>query len=71
MKCDKDETVMVQVSRVRKLLEREELGDMTEGQEADYMAAELNDEFAESSDFSVTEAKFRCPKCGREIIVRE
>ncbi len=71
MKCDKDETVMVQVSRVRKLLERDELGDMTEGQEADYMAAELNDEFAESSDFSVTETKFRCPKCGREIIVRE
>jgi len=71
MKCSKDNTVMVRVSTVRKLLDRDEWGELTEGQEADYMAATSNDELAESSDFFVTETKFRCPKCGMEIIVRE
>ena len=42
--------------------------DATEGQMADYMAAELSGDFGE---WGVTEIIYKCEKCGSIIIVSE
>lgn len=65
----KDGTEMKVVSKITRLLSPDELGEMTEGQEADYIAAEMNEEAF--PDYHITETLFRCPKCGQQIIVQE
>lgn len=40
--------------------------DATEGQMADYMAAELSDDYGE---WGVTEVTYKCKKCGNVVVV--
>ena len=61
MKCTKCGSVMRQISRERRLLEPDEVGDMTDGQEAEYIASELNEDV--DGEFSVIEITYECPKC--------
>lgn len=42
--------------------------DATEGQMADYMAAELSGDYGE---WGVTEVTYKCKKCGNVVVVSE
>ncbi len=67
VKCKKDGTEMVVMSKVRRMLEGDEVDfdDMTEGQYGDYMAEQESSGIGDN--WSVTEITYKCPKCGREI----
>lgn len=56
---------MIEINRKRALVDVN-FDDLTEGQMADYMAAELSCEFG---DWSVTEITYRCDKCGDIVVV--
>ena len=66
MECEKCKSKMIEVSRQRVMAQMDE--DATEGQMADYMAAELSGDFGE---WGVTEIIYKCEKCGSIIIVSE
>lgn len=58
VKCSKCGTVMHEVRRETVMVEPEE--DMTEGQEADYIAAQ---ESGDPGEWAATEIVYECPKC--------
>ena len=70
MKCEKDGSEMKLTSQERKMPDSESMDfeSLTEGQMADYMAAEESGEFG---DWAIVEKTYKCPKCGNEIIVQE
>jgi DNA-directed RNA polymerase subunit M/transcription elongation factor TFIIS len=62
MKCKKCSAEMKEVDRKVVMSEIDE--DMTDGQMADYFAAQ---ESGDVGDFGYAEIKFKCLKCGYEI----
>jgi hypothetical protein len=58
--CEKCKVKMKVIDQSRRLLDRDELGDLSDGQEAEYIAAELG---GESGDFEVDRVTYECPKC--------
>lgn len=64
MKCKKCKSKMMEINRERVMVEMDD--DATEGQMADYLAAELSGDFRESG---VTEITYKCEKCGGIVIV--
>ncbi len=60
--CKKCKSNMNIVERYQRLLDRDELGgDLTDGEESEYIAAELGGD--ESGEFTVTGIIYECPKC--------
>ena len=70
MKCKKDGSEMKLIHKERKMPGPEDMHmeSLTEGQLADYMAAEESGDFG---DWAILEKTYKCPKCGNEIIVQE
>jgi ssDNA-binding Zn-finger/Zn-ribbon topoisomerase 1 len=66
--CEKCKITMKVISRTRRLLDREEMGDMTDAVESEYEAAQ---EGGDSSDFEITQITYECPKCHNIKIVEE
>ncbi|MEM0134692.1 MAG: hypothetical protein QXU18_05610 [Thermoplasmatales archaeon] len=69
-KCDRDNSEMKLINLETKMPDPEDIdfNCMTEGQMADYMAAEKSGEFG---NWAVIEKTYKCPTCGKEIIVQE
>ena len=59
---------MLIISKKRVLVDAEEADFDTEGQQADYMAAE---ESGDPGEFEIEEITYKCSKCGHEQIVHE
>ena len=59
---------MLIISKKRVQVDAEEANLDTDGQQADYMAAE---ESGEPGEFGIEETIYRCPKCGYEKISQE
>ena len=70
MKCEKDGSEMKLIHQERKMPDPEDMDmeQLTEGQMADYMAAELSGDFG---DWAIVEKTYKCPKCGNVIVVQE
>lgn len=66
MKCDKCGSEVKEIGRERKMAELEE--GASEGQAADYMAAELA---GENWAWGVTEISYKCGDCGNILVVIE
>ena len=66
MECKKCKSKMVGINRERVMVEMDD--DATEGQMADYSAAELSGDFGE---WGVTEITYKCEKCGGIVVVTE
>lgn len=65
--CKKCNTKMKVISRVKRLLDRHELGgDLSDGEESEYIAADLG---GDSSEFEITQIEYKCPKCDNTKIV--
>jgi hypothetical protein len=63
--CEKCNTPMKVISKSRRILDPEEMGDMSDSVESDYEAAL---EGGDSSDFEI---RYKCPKCRNMKIVEE
>lgn len=64
--CDKCNIEMEIVSHYTRLMDRDEVGDdLSDGEEADYLAAELG---GDSSNFEITVLTYRCSICNNEFI---
>lgn len=59
IKCDKCGKPMVEIDRETTMAEAD-MSDLTEGQMADYMAAELSGCYG---DWSITEITYECQRC--------
>jgi len=69
MLCDKCNAEMKIVSQYPRLMDRDEVGDdLSDGEEADYLAAELG---GDSSNYEITVVTYLCPKCNLEKIVEK
>jgi ribosomal protein S27AE len=70
MKCDKCNTEMMLIHSERKMPDPEDIdyNNLTEGQQADYFAAEDSGDFG---DWAVVEKLYKCPKCGSAVYVQE
>jgi hypothetical protein len=56
------------VGQSQRLLDRDELGgDISDGEESEYIAAELGGD--ETGEFSMTQIVYECPKCHYSIII--
>lgn len=66
MKCSKCGAEMEEIRREQKMVELEE--DASEGQMADYMAAELSGDLGA---WGITEISYKCGNCGNFLIVIE
>jgi ssDNA-binding Zn-finger/Zn-ribbon topoisomerase 1 len=64
--CKKCQVKMKLIKTARRLLDRDEMGGMSDGEEADYIAAELG---GDSSDFEIDQFVYQCPKCHEVRIV--
>jgi predicted transcriptional regulator len=66
--CNKCNIKMKIIEKYQRLLDRDELGgDLSDGEEAEYIAAELGGD--ETGEFSITEITYECPKCHNTKIV--
>ncbi|MGB9635987.1 MAG: hypothetical protein ACPL1Y_01900, partial [Thermoplasmata archaeon] len=66
MKCEKCKTEMMEVNR-QYVLADVDFEELTEGEMADYMAAELSGDFGE---WGVTEITYQCGKCGKIVTIQ-
>lgn len=64
--CSKCNTEMAIVSKYTRLMDRDEVGELSDGEEADYLAAEIG---GDSSDYEITVEIYRCPECNSEEYV--
>lgn len=66
--CKKCGEKMVGIDSWRRLLDPDEVDfeSLTEGQQADYMAAEMSGEWG---DWAVDEVLYECPRCKDRIVV--
>lgn len=73
MKCDKDGTEMKVVSRVKRFLTPEEVqfDELTDGQQSEYLAAEMNEGLQEEGEWTIDVVTYGCPKCGAESTSEE
>ena len=65
--CDKCNTNMKIIEQYVRLMDQDEVGDLSEGEEAEYMAAECGGD--ESGEFSFTVVTYECPNCHNKKIV--
>lgn len=68
MKCKHDGSEMELISQERKMPEPDDMTmeNLTEGQMADYMAAEESGNFG---DWTIVEKTYKCPKCGEIRVI--
>lgn len=67
MECEKCKSKMIEINRERVMVEMDD--NDTEGQLADYIAAQLSGDFGE---WGITEITYRCEKCGNtEIVMKD
>ena len=66
--CENCNTTMKVISKSRRILDPEEMGDMSDGVESDYEAAL---EGGDSSDFEINQITYKCPKCRNMKILEE
>ncbi|MGC9060362.1 MAG: ribonuclease H-like domain-containing protein [Thermoplasmata archaeon] len=66
MKCEKCKTEMMEVNR-QYVLADVDFEELTEGEMADYMTAELSGDFGE---WGVTEITYQCGKCGKIVTIQ-
>ena len=68
MKCKHDGSEMELISQERKMPEPDDMNmeNLTEGQMADYMAAEESGNFG---DWAIVEKTYKCPKCGEIRVI--
>ena len=64
--CDNCKSEMAVISSEQKMVEMDE--DITDGQMADYMAAELSGNLG---DWGATETSYKCKNCGNLLILEE
>jgi len=48
------------ISKSRRLLDLDEMGDMTDAEASEYEVAEMNDD---SGEFGIDQILYECPKC--------
>jgi hypothetical protein len=65
--CRKCKVKMKVVGHNQRMLDRDEIGELSDGEESDYIAAELGGD--DSGRFTVSEIVYECPKCHGSIIV--
>ena len=58
--CKKCKIKMKVISKSRRLLERDEMGDMTDAEVSDFEAAGMG---GDSTDFEINQIMYECPKC--------
>jgi ssDNA-binding Zn-finger/Zn-ribbon topoisomerase 1 len=58
--CEKCKVKMKVIDQTRRLLDRDEVGDLSDGEEAEYITAELGGDLEE---FGIDQVTYECPKC--------